>query len=92
MTVVSVRPTSWRLSLFRNATIVDLRGVTDAQVAGGLAYGGPFRSRPEDDTGIAGAMRENRNALVFGSKTLAISEPLAAPASLRVAITLLYNS
>ena len=74
MTVVSFWPASWRLSLFRNATIADLRGVTDAQVAGGLAYTGPFRSRPEGDIGIAGAMRENRNALAFRPETLGISE------------------
>jgi porin len=42
------------LSLFFNATIADRRtAFIDAQVAGGLVYTGPFRSRPEDDVGFA---------------------------------------
>jgi porin len=42
------------LSLFLNATIADRRtAFIDAQLAGGLVYTGPFRSRPEDDVGFA---------------------------------------
>ncbi|MET4387830.1 porin [Bradyrhizobium sp. F1.4.3] len=42
------------LSLFLNATVADRRtSTTDYQVAGGLTYTGPFRSRPEDDIGFA---------------------------------------
>jgi porin len=45
------------LSLFFNATIADRRtAFIDAQVAGGLVYTGPFRSRPDDDIGLAVGM------------------------------------
>jgi porin len=40
--------------LFFNATIADRRtAFIDAQMAGGLIYVGPFRSRPQDDIGFA---------------------------------------
>jgi len=43
------------LSLFLNATMADRRTATaDYQIAGGLTYSGPFRSRPEDDIGFCG--------------------------------------
>ena len=42
------------LSLFLNATIADRRSAfIDAQVAGSLVYTGLFRSRPDDDIGLA---------------------------------------
>jgi porin len=42
------------MSLFFNATIADRRSAfIDAQVAVGLVYTGPFRSRPDDDIGLA---------------------------------------
>jgi porin len=45
---------SGALSLFLNATMADRRtATTDYQIAGGLTYTGPFRSRPEDDIGFA---------------------------------------
>jgi porin len=41
------------LSLFLNATMADRRtATTDYQVAGGLTYTGPLRSRPQDDIGF----------------------------------------
>jgi porin len=41
------------LSLFFNATMADRRtATTDYQVAGGVIYTGPFRSRPQDDIGF----------------------------------------
>jgi porin len=42
------------LSVFFNATLIDRRtSFIDAQVAGGLVYTGPFRSRSADDVGLA---------------------------------------
>jgi porin len=41
------------LSLFLNATMADRRtATTDYQIAGGLTYTGPLRSRPQDDIGF----------------------------------------
>jgi porin len=42
------------LSLFLNATMADRRtATTDYQVAGGVTYTGPLRSRPQDDIAFA---------------------------------------
>ncbi|WIW49961.1 carbohydrate porin [Bradyrhizobium sp. 62B] len=50
------------LSLFFNATIADRRtSFIDAQVAAGLIYTAPFRSRPNDDVGLGvGTTHVNR--------------------------------
>lgn len=57
LTPLSSSETRRGLSVFLNAVIAsDRSSTTDNQVAAGMVYTGPFRSRPDDDVGFAVGM------------------------------------
>jgi porin len=59
------------LSVFLNAVVAsDRSSTTDNQVAAGLVYTGPFRSRPEDDVGFAVGM-SRVNSRIAATQALA---------------------
>ncbi len=61
------------LSVFLNAVVAsDRSSTTDNQVAAGLVYTGPFRSRPDDDVGFAVGMTRV-NSRIGASQALANS-------------------
>jgi len=64
------------LSVFLNAVVADDRtSTTDAQVAGGLIYTGPFRSRPEDDIALAIGMTHVNSRIARAEMLLAALQP-----------------